>query len=305
MYIAEKFDMKRLLFVIAFFWVVRGMGQAVGFDSAGIVGGPLTTLSQQFTFTEGAAVDRKGNVFFTDQPNNKIWEYTLDGQLVLFMDSAGRSNGMYFDRKGRLIACADKEEQIWAIDMKKRVTVLVKDFEGRRFNGPNDLWVDGKGGIFFSDPYYQRDYWTRTKSELDGEKVYYLAPGAKAAVVAAEEFKRPNGIVGTPDGHYLYVSDLNAGKTYKFTIGEGGKLSDRVVFCSQGSDGMTLDSNGNLYLTGNGVTVYSPEGKKIARIPVPEKWTGNLCFGGKDRRTLFITASTGLYSIAMKVKGVE
>ncbi|HEY6902075.1 MAG TPA: SMP-30/gluconolactonase/LRE family protein [Puia sp.] len=297
--------MKRLLAVIVFFGTMRGMGQAVGFDSAGIVGGPLKAISRQFLFTEGAAVDRKGNVFFTDQPNNKIWEYTLDGQLVLFMDSAGRANGMYFDPKGRLVACADQEDQLWSIDAKKQVKVLVRDFGGRKFNGPNDLWIDGKGGIFFSDPYYQRDYWTRTKPDLDGEKVYYLAPGASEAMVAAEDFKRPNGIVGTPDGHYLYVSDLNAGKTYKYKIGEGGVLSDRVLFCSQGSDGMTLDVLGNLYLTGNGVTVYSAEGKMIARIPVPEKWTGNLCFGGKDRKTLFITASTGLYSIPMKVKGVE
>ncbi|MBS1664406.1 MAG: SMP-30/gluconolactonase/LRE family protein [Bacteroidetes bacterium] len=297
--------MKKLLAVIGLLGVMKGMAQVVAFDSAGIVGGPLKTISQQFLFTEGAAVDKKGNVFFTDQPNNKIWEYTLDGQLVLFMDSAGRSNGMYFDRKGRLIACADQDDQIWAIDGKKRVTVLVKDFGGRRFNGPNDLWIDSKGGIFFSDPYYQRDYWVRTKPDLEGEKVYYLAPGASAAVVVAEDFKRPNGIVGTPDGRYLYVSDLNAGKTYKYTIGAGGALSERVLFCPQGSDGMTLDAQGNLYLTGNGVTVYSPEGRKIARIPVPEKWTGNLCFGGKDRKTLFITASTGFYSIPMKTKGVE
>lgn len=297
--------MKRFLFILSFIGVVRVMGQGVAFDSAAILGGPLKKISGQFAFTEGAAVDRKGNIFFTDQPNNKIWEYTLDGQLVLFLDSAGRSNGMYFDRKGRLITCADENDQLWAIGADKKVEVLLKDFEGKRFNGPNDLWIDKKEGIYFTDPYYQRDYWTRTRPDLDGQKVYYLARGASAAVVAADSLKQPNGIVGTPDGHYLYISDIGGGRTYKYVIGPGGKLSDRVLFCEQGSDGMTLDAQGNVYLTGKGVTVYDRSGKKIAYIPVPEKWTGNLCFGGKDRKTLFITASPGVYTIPMRVKGVE
>ncbi len=297
--------MKKFLLILGLIGAGKVMGQAVGFDSAAILGGPLREVSGQFAFTEGAAVDRKGNIFFTDQPNNKIWEYTLDGRLVLFLDSAGRSNGMYFDRKGRLITCADENDQLWAIDMHKKIQVLLKDLGGHRLNGPNDLWIDGQGGIYFTDPYYQRDYWTRTKPDLDGEKVYYLAPGAPAAVVAADSMRKPNGIVGTPDGQYLYVSDLGSGKTYKYMIGAGGKLSDRVLFCAQGSDGMTLDGQGNVYLTGNGVTVYNKTGRKVAYIPVPEKWVGNLCFGGKDRKTLFITASTGIYVLPMRVKGVE
>ena len=297
--------MKKLLGIIALFMAQLAMGQKVAFDSAGIIGGPLVTVSRQFSFTEGAAVDKQGNIFFTDQPNDKIWEYTLDGQLVLFMENAGRSNGMYFDRKGRLITCADAEEQLWAIDGQKKVEVLLKDFGGHRFNGPNDLWIDSRGGIYFTDPYYQRDYWTRTKPDLDGERVYYLAPGASAAIVVDSACKKPNGIVGTPDGQYLYISDLGAGKTYKCSIGKDGKLLDRLLFCAQGSDGVTLDERGNLYLTGNGVTVYNKAGGKIAYIPIPEKWTGNLCFGGKDRRTLFITASAGVYLVPMTVKGVE
>ena len=297
--------MKKLLGIIALFMVQLAVGQKAAFDSAGIIGGPLVTVSRQFSFTEGAAVDKQGNIFFTDQPNDKIWEYTLGGQLVLFMENAGRSNGMYFDRKGRLITCADAEEQLWAIDGQKKVEVLLRDFGGHRFNGPNDLWIDGRGGIYFTDPYYQRDYWTRTKPDLDGERVYYLAPGASAAIVVDSTCKKPNGIVGTPDGQYLYISDLGAGKTYKCSIGKDGKLLDRLLFCAQGSDGLTLDERGNLYLTGNGVTVYNKAGGRIAYIPIPEKWTGNLCFGGKDRTTLFITASAGVYLVPMTVKGVE
>ena len=306
-YIAEKFSM-RWLFIALLAVCGRVAAQAPAFDSGLVVAeGPIQPqlLSRQFAFTEGAAVDKAGNVFFTDQPNNRIWEYTLDRELVLFMDSAGRSNGMYFDPEGRLVSCADELEQLWAIGPGRKVTVLLRDVAGRRLNGPNDLWIDAGGGIFFTDPYYQRPYWSRTRSELDGEKVYYLPRGGEQPAVAAADVKKPNGIVGTPDGRTLYVSDIGDGRTYAYVIGKEGRLSERRLFCMQGSDGMTLDERGNLYLTGDGVTVYDPAGKKIAHIPVPEKWTANLCFGGKDRKTLFITASQGIYVLRMRVRGVE
>ena len=282
--------------------------QAPAFDSGAVVAeGAIRPMmvSHQFSFTEGASVDREGNIFFTDQPRNRIWEYTTGEELVLFMDSAGRSNGMYFNKDGRLISCADENEQLWSIGPDRSVKVLLSDIGGHRMNGPNDLWIDGRGGIYFTDPYYQRPYWSRTHGELDGEKVYYLPKGKKQPVVVESTMKKPNGIVGTPDGHFLYVSDLGAGKTYRYVIGAHGLLQDRQLFCEQGSDGMTLDERGNVYLTGDGVTVYDSNGKRIAHIPVPEKWTANLCFGGRDRKTLFITASEGVYILRMRVRGVE
>lgn len=279
----------------------------VAFDPDSIIDGPAVPklLSRQFSFTEGASVDRKGNVFFTDQPNNKIWEYSTEGQLTLFLDSAGRSNGMYFDAKGNLVTCADEQDELWSISPQKKITVLVRGFQGHRLNGPNDLWIDGGGGMYLTDPYYQRPYWDRNKPDIEGQKVYWLAPGKKELVVAADSLLQPNGIVGTPDGKTLYVSDIQDHKTYTYRIGKDGSLSGRRLFCGQGSDGMTLDAQGNVYLTGDGVTVYDPSGKKIAHIPVPEKWTANLCFGGKDKKQLFITASEGLYVLPMRVKGVE
>jgi gluconolactonase len=123
--------------------------------------------------------------------------------------------------------------------------------------------------------------------------------------MVASDLVKPNGIVGTPDGRYLYVADIGAGKTYKYSIGPGGMPTGRELFVAQGSDGMTLDERGDVYLTGDGVTVYDSAGKKIAHIPVPEKWTANLCFGGKDKKELFITASEGIYILPMRVKGVE
>jgi gluconolactonase len=277
----------------------RAAGQAVLADSG------VRLISRQFSFTEGASVDRRGNVFFTDQPNNRIWEYDVRGQLRVFMDSAGRSNGMYFDRSGWLVTCADENDQLWAISPRKEVRVLLRDMGGRRLNGPNDLWIDARGGIYFTDPYYQRSYWTRTRPDMDSARVYYLPSGAAQARAVTGGMTAPNGIVGTPDGRQLYVSDLGEGKTYTYSVGADGSLSDRQLFVPQGSDGMTLDERGDVYLTGNGVTVYDPAGKKIAHIAVPESWTANLCFGGKDRKTLFITASEGLYLIRMRVRGVE
>lgn len=262
-------------------------------------------ISKQFSFTEGPATDRKGNIFFTDQPNNKIWKYDTDGKLSIFMDKAGRSNGMYFDKKGNLISCADEEDQLWSVDKNGKVTVLVKNLDGHLLNGPNDVWVNNKtDAMYFTDPYYQRDYWTRKKSDFDGQKVYYL-PKNGTPVVVEDQLKKPNGIVGTPDGKKLYVADIQAGKIYKYSIAADGSLTDKQILINQGSDGMTLDERGNIYLCGNGVTIYNAEGKKLAHINIPEPWTANICFGGKDRKLLFITASTAIYTLQMNVKGVE
>jgi gluconolactonase len=262
-------------------------------------------VSRQFSFTEGPAVDKKGNIYFTDQPNDKIWKYDIEGKLSLFLDKTGRSNGLYIDKKGNIIACADAENELWSIKPSKAVTVLMNNFEGKKMNGPNDLWLDRKGGIYFTDPYYQRDYWTRKVGELDKQQVYYLAPGKKEPVVVAGDFNRPNGIVGSKDGKTLYVADIGAGKIYKYQVNKDATLTNRELFASQTADGITLDREGNLYAAGNGVTVYNAQGQKITHIPIPEKWTANLCFGGKNRDILFITASTAVYTLRMRVKGIE
>ncbi|MEP7377328.1 MAG: SMP-30/gluconolactonase/LRE family protein [Chitinophagaceae bacterium] len=274
-------------------------------DSLIVPGATLQLVSGQFSFTEGPAVDKKGNIFFTDQPNDKIWKYGTDGKLSVFMDKTGRSNGLYFDHNGNLLACADENNQLWRISPKKKVIALVKDINGKKLNGPNDLWVHPNGTIYFTDPYYQRPYWKRTSPEIKGEKVYVIPKGKGEPIVVVEDLLQPNGIAGTPDGKYLYVADIRDGKTYKYTIAEDGSLKNKQLFVQQGSDGMTLDNRGNLYLTGNGVTVYNPAGEKILHIPVPAKWTANVCFGGKERNVLFITASESVYTLAMLAKGVE
>ncbi|MCU0340405.1 MAG: SMP-30/gluconolactonase/LRE family protein [Spirosomaceae bacterium] len=268
-------------------------------------GATIQKVSDQFKFTEGPAVDKKGNIYFTDQPNDRIWKYDTDGKLSLFMSKTGRSNGLFMDKKGNVVACADSNNQLWSISQKGKVTLLLDNYQNRRFNGPNDLWITPKGDIYFTDPYYQRNYWTRQKPDMEKQNVYFLPKGKPEAILVEGDLVQPNGIVGTPDGKHLFVADIRAQKTYKYDIQPDGSLTNRQLFVSQGSDGITLDERGNLYLTGRGITVYDPNGTQIQKIAVPSGWTANLCFGGKDRRTLFITASESVYTLQMAVRGVE
>lgn len=267
-------------------------------------GAQLQLVSSQFSFTEGPAADKYGNVFFTDQPNNTIWKYDTSGKLSIFLKNAGRSNGMFFDKNGNLITCADEHNQLWSIDPDGKVTVLVTNFKRLHFNGPNDVWVSPREEFYFTDPYYQRDYWKRKSPEIQGEKVYLLRRNQEPQVVA-DNLVKPNGIIGTPDNKYLYVADIGGNKTYKYVIADDGTLQRPVLFVPMGSDGMTIDNKGNIYLTGKGVTVYNPEGKLIEHIDVPAAWTGNVTFGGSKKNILFITASEKIYTLEMKVKGVQ
>ncbi|HLH54199.1 MAG TPA: SMP-30/gluconolactonase/LRE family protein [Verrucomicrobiae bacterium] len=265
-------------------------------------GAALQKLAGDFSFTEGPACDAHGNVFFTDQPNDRILEWSTEGKLSTFKQPCGRSNGLCFDSKGNLWACADEKNEMWKIDPSGKVSVVIKDYQGKLLNGPNDIWLEPGGGLYFTDPYYQRDYWKRGPKESP-ECVYHLAPNEKTMTRVIDDLKQPNGIIGTPDGKTLFVADIGGHKTYRYSIQPDGSLRDKALFCELGSDGMTIDKEGNVYLTGNGVTVFDRTGKQIEHIAVAEPWTANVCFGGRDRKTLFITASKGLYAMRMKVEG--
>jgi len=261
-------------------------------------------LAGDFSFTEGPACDAEGNVYFTDQPNNRILKWSTDNKLSVFGDNFGRANGLYFDQKGNLISCSDEKNELWSITPEGKTTVLVRDFEGKKLNGPNDLWITPSGGIYITDPFYKRPWWDHQSPELDGQNVYFLAPGATKLLKVVSDLVQPNGIIGTPDGKYLYIADIKANKTWRYSISKDGTLSDKKLFTNLGSDGMTIDDKGNVYLTGKGVTIFNPDGVLIENIPIQEDWTANVCFGGKDRHLLFITASKSVYGIRMKVKGV-
>lgn len=261
-------------------------------------------ISGAFEFTEGPAVDAHGNVFFTDQPNDRIMKWSTDGTFSTFLQPCGRANGTYFDRKGNLIACADEKNELWSITPSGKMTVLVTNYQGKLLNGPNDVWVRPDNALYFTDPLYKRSYWKRGPMEQSGQHVYFLTADRKTLSRVTEDLNQPNGIIGTPDGKTLYVSDIGAGKTYAYDIRKDGPLENKRLFCELGSDGMTIDNKGNVYLTGKGVTVFDSTGKKIEHIDINEPWTANVCFGGADRQTLFVTASKSIYTLRMKVKGL-
>jgi gluconolactonase len=269
-------------------------------------GAGVEKLAGGFAFTEGPTCDAAGNLFFTDQPNDRILKWSVDGKLSTFMQPAGRANGMYFAPSGELIACADEKNELWSIAPGGKVGVLLREFGGKPLNGPNDVWVRADGALYYTDPYYKRPWWTHATMPQDGQHVYFLSADRRQLVRVIDDLQQPNGIVGTPDGKTLNVSDIGAGKTYRYDIGSDGSLAGKVLIAEQGSDGMTIDADGHLYLTGDGVKVFDGAGRQVDHIRVPdERWTANVSFCGRDRQTLFITASTGLYAVRTRVKGTD
>jgi gluconolactonase len=262
----------------------------------------VNKLAGDFAFTEGPAADKEGNVFFTDIPNNRIHTWTTAGELEIFRDSTGGANGLMFDGEGDLVVCEGANRMVTRITRSGDRSVLASTFEGKQFNRPNDLWIDPKGGIYFTDPAYGVD---SSMLEMGVEGVYYISPGGGSVIRVCNDLVRPNGIIGTPDGKKLYVTDHYGKMTWQYDILDNGVLANRQPFVGMGCDGLTMDALNNVYLTNvdsSSVEVFSPAGELLLSIALPERPT-NLTFGGKDRSTLFITARTSLYSVEMNVKG--
>ena len=256
-------------------------------------------IAGEFKFTEGPAVDAKGNVFFTDIPKNLIYKYSLDGKLSVWRKDTGGANGLFFDAKGNLLACEGNRGRVTSTTPKGDVSVLADKYDGKRFNKPNDLWIDPAGGIYFTDPVYGR-----FKVTQGGEHVYYISPDRKKVTRVIEDMTKPNGVVGTPDGKLLYVADNGGRKVFRYDIVKPGALSGKKLIAKVACDGMTLDCEGNVYLTEREVLVYNSKGKLIETIDVPMRPT-NACFGGIDMKTLFVTGSGAACTVKMRVKGVR
>ena len=269
--------------------------------STKIFTGEIEKLATGFAFTEGPAADSLGNVYFTDIPKNQILIWRTEQKLDTFQLKSGGANGLYFDKNENLLVCEGGKGRIAVYhNNADEYKVIASKYNGKRFNQPNDLYPDKKGGIYFSDPKYA-DVPVLPQS---GEHVYYINPDLEVTRVE-NDLKKPNGVIGTPDRKTLFVTDTELDKTFKYTIQPNGNISDKKLFIDQGSDGMTLDKNGNLYLTtvsNNQVEVFSKEGQKITSIELPEK-PSNVCFGGKQDDQLFVTARTSLYRVKTNTKG--
>lgn len=293
--------MKRLIFIGLVVAALSAFGKG---DKKTLVKGTVVKPATGYSFTEGPAVARDGKVYFTDQPNDRIFVWDEKTGVSLWLEGTNRSNGLYFNAKGQLVSCADLHNELVYFDENKKVQVIHGGYNGKLLNAPNDLWIAPNGGIYFSDPYYHRKWWEEGRGEEQEVRgVYYLSPEGKITRVI-DDYKQPNGLIGTPDGKTLYVADINDKKIWKYDIQPDGSLAGKTFFAPNGSDGMTIDNRGNVYLTSGKVWVYSPAGELIQEIEVPEN-PSNVCFGGKKRNILFITARTSVYTLEMKVKGVN
>ncbi len=250
----------------------------------------LVPVAGEFLFAEGPAADPQGNVYFSDINAGQIYRWSPDGTVTIFLAGLAMPNGLAFDGNGMLIACEGGNGRLISIDAQGQVTVLADQYNGVRFNEPNDLWIDPLGGIYFTDPAYQ------SAVVQDGEYVYYLSPDRNQVLRVISDLIRPNGIAGTDDGTTLYVADHGAGQTFAYDINADGTLTNKRLFAATGSDGMALDAAGNLYLTTpNQVRVFDAAGNALRNIPTLENPT-NVTFTG-DGQTLFITARTAVYTL--------
>jgi len=297
--------MKRIIFLTLFLCtgIVANSTMA---QSLVAPGAQVTKLAGGFGFTEGPTAKSNGDVYFIDDPKCKIHVWSVSEKKVsVFVEESAHANGMYFDKNDVLYACEGGTGSVVSYTPDGKRSVVANKFGARSFNKPNDLWIDPKGGIYFTDPAYGDNF----HNVQGGEHVYYILPDRSKVLRVIEvggkgtNFVKPNGVIGTPDGKFLYVADIDGKMIYRFNIQPDGTLTDQHPFAPVQTDGMTIDEKGNIYMAGNGITVYSPEGKEIEKISVPEGWTANLCFGGADFKTLFITASSGFYSVEMNVKG--
>lgn len=263
-------------------------------------------------FLEGPAWDGKNTLYFSDIPNNLIYQYQEPDSFRIFVSNSAAANGLMFDRQGRLVVCQGGSGQVVALDQSGQVTeTLAAGFRERPFNSPNDLVIDSKGGIYFTDPRFGDS----ANMPQDKEAVYYRNPAGEIIRVI-DTLSKPNGIILSPDEQTLYVADTFSKYITAYKISATGLPTDRYLFAElsvpadaendrSGADGMTIDVLGNLYVTTRlGVQILSKSGKLIGIIQVSET-PSNCTFGGPELKTLFITARKHLYAIDLKVAGLQ
>ncbi|MFQ5808365.1 MAG: SMP-30/gluconolactonase/LRE family protein [Armatimonadota bacterium] len=274
-----------------------------GLDKIVPPGAEVEQVATGFTFTEGPAWDGKGNVYFSDIPENVIKRVDEKGNVSVFMQPSQKSNGLMFDADGTLIACRHWARDVARISPDGKVTVLADSYNGKQLNSPNDCIIAADGAIYFTDPHYGLE---RRPKEQDVEGVYRLDTAGKVTRVI-DDMTRPNGLFISPDGKTLYVADTQERKLRAYTLQPDGSATGGRDFATMtgGPDGMTLDREGNIYCTdGGGVWVFDPTGKHLGTIETPET-PANCTFGGKDNKTLYMTARKSVYRIRLLIPGLR
>jgi gluconolactonase len=269
--------------------------------------GPVAKVQTGYKFTEGPAVDGRGNVYFSDIPAETIYQADVNGTISVFTANSHHANGLMFNSKGELVACEmDGQIAAWDVNAQSR-RVVVPGYNGTRFNAPNDLVIDRQDGIYFTDPEF------RAPKPLPQGKtgVYYCDPQGKVTRLI-DNLPNPNGVILAPDEKTLYVIPSGQAEMMAYPIESPGKIGAGKVLCTLqqpegkkggGGDGLTIDQKGNLYITSAlGLQVYDPAGKLLGILSLPEQ-PANATFGGPDLRTIYVTARTSLYTIPMEVRG--
>jgi gluconolactonase len=299
-------------------------------------GATIKLVQSGFQGAEGPAVDAEGNVYFTDTFPALIYKWTWeDGKISLYKEKTGKTHGLAFDTNGRLVMTEFAEGRVTRDDMKGNITVLADSCDGKKLHTPNKLWIDPKGGIYFSDMYIpawvisgggrgQAPEVRGPADEAPGQApagkaggdampgaasgappknelgIVYITPDTRKVIRVANDLDSPNGLIGTPDGKTFYAADRN--KVWSYKINPDGTLTGKKLFCEKNTDGFAIDEKNNVYLGDKSLFVYSPAGELLEEIPTPEG-ISNLKFAGKERKTLFITHRTNVYTLEMTVKG--
>ena len=283
---------------------------------AGIVpeGAKLERLATGFLFTEGPIWDAaNGCLFFSDIPGNKMRRWTPGKGAETFREPSGKSNGLTLDKQGRLIACEHANRRVSRTEKDGTVSTIADRYEGKRLNSPNDVMVKSDGSIYFSDPPYglTAEFGVLGEQELPFQGVYRLSPDGGTLTLLVDDFEKPNGLAFSPDESLLYVDDTDRAHVRVFDVNPDGTISNGRVFVEvegdeEGAvDGMKVDSQGNVYVTGpGGISVFDQSGDKLGRIDVPEV-AANIAWGDADWKTLYITASTSLYKIRLSIEGIK
>jgi gluconolactonase len=279
-----------------------------------VVGGTVTfeRIATGCLFTEGPLWHPGGQyLLFSDMPGDHLRRWSASGGVSTFRKPCNQSNGLAWDRQGRLLACEHASSALTRTEHDGRITVLATHHEDKELNSPNDLVVKRDGSIYFSDPTYGRaEYYGRPREpDLDFRGVYRLDPETRKVTLLADDFGQPNGLCFSADERQLFVNDTDRQHIRVFDVQADGTLGNSRVWAETtgegdgAPDGMKMDTAGNLYCCGpGGIHVFDAAARCLGVIRVPE-YTSNFCWGDADYRSLFVTASTSVYRIRTLVPG--